>query len=237
VSKSKLKSKGVVADEALGGEVVQDAGDLGLPAKVAQDKAVNSVKELDPAIVGKFHSALRWQKSPAELETIVREAGLTMSEIVGAKDAKTGNQSLHIAAQNGHQELVELLVKQKADVNCQNLKGQTPLHMSVKYDMFFVSKFFLDNGADPTRKNQEGHQAILGLDGDKCGADAWNAPVTVLKSAKDDAAELSIAFEALEKADAASMDKAALAQAGMAKKKECTQNWDQARFMALMKKL
>ena len=50
-------------------------------------------------------------------------------------DAGNGNSCLHIASQNGHFELVKLLVSRGADVNCANGGGQTALHMAVSYDI------------------------------------------------------------------------------------------------------
>ena len=64
------------------------------------------------------------------------------------QDPKTGNQALHIAAQNGHLEITKWLKGKGADVNCQNQKGQTPLHMSIAYDCFEQTKFLLAEGAD-----------------------------------------------------------------------------------------
>merc|ERR1711971_560665 len=110
------------------------------------------------------------------------------------KDEKTGNTALHIAAQNGHGELVRFLVDKKANLNCQNGKGQTPLHMTIKYDLYFLSKYLLDKGADPTIKNIDGHEALVGIDGDKVEAEAYDTPFLIFKGASDDKVELEIAF-------------------------------------------
>ena len=59
--------------------------------------------------VQKFHSKIRWNKPLSELEE-----GLADESLVNSKDAKNGNFPIHIAAQNGHRQLVEVLVKKGA---------------------------------------------------------------------------------------------------------------------------
>jgi Ca2+-binding EF-hand superfamily protein len=191
----------------------------------------------DPVLVGKIHSAVRWNKPQAEIEAATKAAGLTMAQAVLTTDPQNGNRLLHIASQNGHFDLVKQIVELGADINFQNQKGQTALHMSVAYDLYSITKFLLDKGADQKLKNGDGHEAILGIDGNKTGPEAWDAPLTKLKDAGDDKEELENAFKALEGAAAGSVDKASLVQTGLQKKKECPKNWDHARFMAFVKKL
>mmetsp|Transcript_53899 Transcript_53899/g.115764 ORF Transcript_53899/g.115764 Transcript_53899/m.115764 type:complete len:431 (+) Transcript_53899:117-1409(+) len=187
--------------------------------------------------VAKIHSAIRWNKSIEEIEQAVKEAGASLNAAVRSVDSKTGNYCLHIAAQNGHKKLVEFLLAQKADVNAQNKKGQTPLHMSIEYDFYFQSKALLAAGANPELQNGDGHKAKLGIDGGKSGAEAWDNPVTILKAVTDTKDELEVAYTALETADIALIDKGSLAQAGIAKKKACSENWDANRFMKIMQRL
>jgi len=191
----------------------------------------------DPVLVGKIHSAVRWDKPQAEIEEATKAAGLTMAQAVHTTDPQNGNRVLHIASQNGHLDLVKLIVQNGADLNFQNQKGQTALHMSVAYDLYSITKFLLDKGANPKLKNGDGHEALLGIDGNKTGPEAWDAPLMMLKDAGDDKEELQNAFEALEGAAPSSIDKASLVQTGLQKKKECPKNWDHARFVAIMKKL
>lgn len=182
----------------------------------------------------KFASAVRWAKPWPEIEEAA--GGLNMRAISSAKDPKNGNTALHIAAQNGHFEIVQKLLSVGSPVNAQNGKGQTPLHMTVEYDMHFVTLCLLENGADKNLANDDGHKAILGIDGGKVGLEAWDNPVTILRSAGCEE-ELKIAFEALDKALATPdiVSKEQLIVVGMAKKKSpATQAiWDHKRFMKL----
>ena len=86
--------------------------------------------------LSKLHSLVRWGKPVAEMEPVI-EAGkaATGQDIVNEADPQNGNRAIHLAAQNGHLALVNWLVNdKKCDVNLQNNKGQTALHMSVAYD-------------------------------------------------------------------------------------------------------
>merc|ERR1712151_670933 len=102
---------------------------------------------------------------------------------------------------------------------------------------YFQSKLLLEDGADPDAVNLAGHKAMTGVDGGKTGTDSWDNPVTILQAANDDPEQLDVAFTALEKADADSIDKASLAMAGMKKRKECKVNWNADRFTTIMNQL
>ena len=85
----------------------------------------------------KLHSKVRWDKPLAEIEALLD--GYT----VNWADAQNGNATIHLAAQNGHRHIVEVLLARKdlaCDVNRQNGGGQTALHMAVAYDYFWISK-------------------------------------------------------------------------------------------------
>jgi ankyrin repeat protein len=47
-----------------------------------------------------------------------------------SKDDKYGLTPLHLAALRGHQEVAELLLARKAEVNAKDKLGLTPLHMA-----------------------------------------------------------------------------------------------------------
>ncbi|CAE7553565.1 ACBD6 [Symbiodinium sp. CCMP2456] len=210
-SKEKKEAEGSVADE---------------PAGAAPDEQ----------FIGKFHSALRWGKTEAEVQALVTDASVSQRSAARAADPKTGNQALHIAVQNGHRELTQLLIAWKADVTAQNFKGQTPLHMSVEYDFYFISKLLLEKGAKREVENSDGCQAILGISGSKEGAEAWDVPINILKNAANKE-EVELAYKALEGADPTSLDKASLARIGMLKAKEMPDVWDKGRFVELLNKV
>jgi len=182
----------------------------------------------------KFHSAVRWDKP---WDQIVEASGGDLKAAGSAKDPKTGNVALHIASQNGHLSTVERLIALGLPVNVQNGKGQTPLHMSVEYDFYFVAKALLAANADVGIVNNDGNKAISGIEGGKVGAKAFDNPVNILKAALTKE-QLEEAFAKLEDAqvNGGAVDKAELIQAGMQKKKSGQDGWDHKRFMQLAAK-
>jgi len=187
----------------------------------------------------KFHSAVRWAKPWADVEAAA--AGSDMKTLCVEKDLKNGKTVMHIAAQNGHLEHARQLLAAGATANVQNGKGQTPLHMSVEYDFYFVSKLLLDSGADGEIVNEEGSKAIEGIEGSKKGTDAWDNPVNILRAAHTKE-ELDLGFASLEKAVETPelIDKSTLTQVGMAKNRDkdpaMKAIWDQNRFKKLVHK-
>merc|ERR1719428_1142671 len=95
----------------------------------------------------KIHSAIRWGKPISELESLI------VGDQIDCQDEQNGNRPIHIAAQNGHLEIVKWLISKKCDVSAQNGTGATALHMSVGYDFYYVTKALLEAGADQTIKN------------------------------------------------------------------------------------
>lgn len=184
----------------------------------------------------KLHSAIRWGKTSEEIEP------LCAAELVDGEDERNGNRCIHIAAQNGHFELTKWLVTdKKCDVNAQNKKGQTALHMSVEYDLYDQTVFLRENGAKDDVKNGEGHEAITGIDGGKVGAEKWDGGLAKLKAANT-AEKFDVAFAALESEIKENPDdfkdaKVALAQEGMKKKKTFKDIWNAQRFISIVQSL
>ncbi|WCM91641.1 ankyrin repeat domain-containing protein [Acidovorax sp. NCPPB 2350] len=79
-----------------------------------------------------------------------------------AKDAdvnKTGWAPLHYAASgttDRQLELARLLIDNDAYIDAESPNGTTPLMMAVSYGRAEVARFLLEQGADPTLKNQVG---------------------------------------------------------------------------------
>lgn len=207
-------------------------------AKAATPRCVRAVSLDLPEMSRQFHSAIRWAKPWPEIEEIVHFDTLCMKILATEKDNKTGNSAIHLAAQNGHVDIVRKLIQiANADVNAQNGQGNTPLHMSIAYDLYFTSKVLLEFGADGDIVNAAGNKAIHGIDGDHDDEQPWDHPLVIL-SAASDKEELEAAFTALEQADRESVKKEKLIQTGLMKKKspKTAAVWDHKRFMELAKK-
>ena len=108
------------------------------------------------------HSMARWNKDYEKLKASIQSD----SAVVGLRDPKTLNTPLHISAQNGHEEVTEILIAGNADLNAKNGKGQTALHMAMSYDYYSVVKMLVEAGCDENIHNDDGFAAITGLTGD-----------------------------------------------------------------------
>ena len=60
----------------------------------------------------------------------------------------SGSTPLHVAASNGHAEVVALLLEKGADPNAQNRLEVTPLHMAAKNGHLPVVEMLVAHGAD-----------------------------------------------------------------------------------------
>jgi hypothetical protein len=108
------------------------------------------------------HSAIRWNKSLQEVKDALKPKGS-----MDIQDPGNGNRPIHIAGQNGHSSIVQLLIKLKADLNAQNQKGNTALHMAISYDYYESCKMLIDAGADLNINNSSGFPCLKGIEGDK----------------------------------------------------------------------
>jgi ankyrin repeat protein len=159
-----------------------------------------------------IHSAFRWNKPVAEIEVM-----LTTLEAVNSADATNGNRPIHIAAQNGHTDLVKLLIRKKADLNLQNAKGNTALHMAIGYDYFETAQIMIAAGADLEITNETGIPAKFGLEGNKA------LGVAALGSAKT-SNEVLEAFQLCEGV-IDKLDRVNFVQAGLKAKKTLGPAW------------
>jgi len=170
----------------------------------------------DPDTVKTIHSACRWNK--------LAEVGkmLTSPAHANAKDPNNGNTCLHIASQNGHFDLVKMLVEAGADVNNQNGGGQTALHMVVSYDIDDVKNYLLSKGADGSIKNEDGFEAKFGLSGEK-DENSVEGKKLAFESASTTAEFIAALTGLVDVAD--KLDKAWMVQRGMKTKKEKKAEW------------
>ena len=68
---------------------------------------------------------------------------------------------LHIASENNHIRVVELLIKMRADINNKNVSGNTPLHIASSNRKYYeLLNLLLENGADVNIKNEEGNTPL-----------------------------------------------------------------------------
>ena len=174
----------------------------------------------------KIHSAIRWDKL-IELKKLV-----TNAEQANITDTVNGNKPIHIAAQNGHFEIVKFLVESGADIGSKDGKGNTAIHMSVGYDYYHISKYLLDMGADGNATNDLGHIALRGLEGDKSLAFAQF--VSALNGQ-----EVLEALENCEK-NIELLDKVIFAGSGLRLKKNLGGEWTdeiQAKFKSITQRL
>ena len=75
-----------------------------------------------------------------------------------------GNTLLHIAAQNGNRRMIKLCLRREADINSQNLGGQTPLHYAYAYGYGEVGEYIIKKGGDDTIRNKDKLTCYEGLD-------------------------------------------------------------------------
>lgn len=74
-----------------------------------------------------------------------------------------GNTLLHVVAQNGNKRLVKLCLRRGANLNVQNLTGQTALHFAYGYGYAEVGDYLISKGADDSVKNKDGLSCYEGL--------------------------------------------------------------------------
>ena len=163
--------------------------------------------------IRKLHSAIRWNKPVPEVKALLHGP----SNLINAVDFKTGNMSLHIAAQNGHLDIVKLLVKSRAALNQGNKNGNTPLHMAIGYNFYEVAKFLISSGANLSIKNNAGYAAEIGLHGGK------SIQSIALKSAVA-MKEIIDALEAYKQGDYAGLDRVELIRACLRLRKKTGPN-------------
>ena len=138
--------------------------------------------------------------------------------LANVPDRKNGNRPLHIAAQNGHLELVRFLLGAGADANARNASGQTALHMATTYDLDDVVKALTDAGADGSITNDDGFAAKWGLSGEK-DPTSVNYHVERFQGASDEETLARCLDALLKKAQAGEVDKQTFPAIGLKVKK------------------
>ena len=80
-----------------------------------------------------------------------------------------GNSLLHMGSQNGNRRMIKLCLKRQANINIQNLTGQTPLHFAFGYGYTELGDYLLKKGADDTIKNEDGLTCYEGFGAHELG--------------------------------------------------------------------
>ena len=65
------------------------------------------------------------------------------------------------AVDTGNVELLEIAIREGADVNAKNEYGSTPLHKSARHGRLEVARALIDKGADVNAKNDDGSTPLL----------------------------------------------------------------------------
>ncbi len=111
------------------------------------------------------HLLLAQNKTHLEARTPQDESALMMAALNGNEDLvkllmakgadinKTGWTPLHYAATKGHLGTIKLLLDKSAYIDAESPNKSTPLMMAAMYGTFDAVKLLIDEGADPLLKN------------------------------------------------------------------------------------
>jgi len=115
---------------------------------------------LDVPLVSAFHDAA----ARGNQDTLIYF--LTGSDEVGGEQIEVNkldsakNTALHWAAGAGKTNVMQVLIQYGANLNLQNIIGDTPLHRATWRDQPDSVKLLLDSGADFTIRNKQGKKAL-----------------------------------------------------------------------------
>lgn len=79
---------------------------------------------------------------------------------VNLKNKDNGNSPLHISILTHRDDLANILIKGKADVDLKNNDGDTPLHLAADYGLVKICQMLLDHRANINAKNKEGNTPL-----------------------------------------------------------------------------
>src|SRR5271168_5124134 len=71
-----------------------------------------------------------------------------------------GRTALHLAANNGHYQTVEILVMAGADLNAKDLTEATPLSLATEKGRQRIFKFLVEKGANPNQQGTRGWTSL-----------------------------------------------------------------------------
>ena len=117
----------------------------------------NLLHEVDPVWVGSpvrisiaLNLFVRWLDHPLLQAAYLGDTTAVRQELkvspVNLSDAELKFQAIHLAAEGGYLELVELLLDQGADPNVETLEGWCPLCLAAAQGHFHIVKYFQPKG-------------------------------------------------------------------------------------------
>lgn len=115
---------------------------------------------------------LHFPKTQAEWRNAKDESPLMIASLKGQKDVvrklierdahvnKPGWAPLHYAATGGHVEVMAILLEEHAFIDAESPNKTTPLMMAAMYGSPAAVRLLLQEGADPTLRNELGMNAV-----------------------------------------------------------------------------
>ncbi|KAG6622395.1 Acyl-CoA-binding protein [Phytophthora cinnamomi] len=158
-----------IEDLMLRPELVQNAADTAAPAAGAvstkptvvqvekRDNVSQAVKEAEQ--LDNIFSLCRHGKYD-EVELLLNSPDWSTN--IDAKDA-TGNTLLSVACQNNNKRIAKLCLRRGADINTQNLNGQSLLHYCHEYGFHDLMEYLMEKGAKDDLLNADGLTCYEGL--------------------------------------------------------------------------
>ena len=107
--------------------------------------------------VGLFFEAVRGNNINIVIDLV--KQGIDVNSVDKNNYNKT---ALHIAAEMGYKDILELLIKDRANINIQDDFGDVPLHVAVDNDHRELAKILIENNSDYIEHVRE----ILGVNED-----------------------------------------------------------------------
>jgi ankyrin repeat protein len=83
---------------------------------------------------------------------------LDKGAVVSTQDLE-GSTALHLAADQGHREIINLLIDRGAEVGLVDKLGRTPLHRSARLGYGAATKLLVDRGSVVTTEGNNGRTA------------------------------------------------------------------------------
>jgi hypothetical protein len=136
--------------------------DNGEPAIVlaARSKCWNAVRALAELRGTRLDAANRDGSNTLMYAALHGEIELVRSLVARKAEVnKTGWTPLHFAAANGHVEVIRFLLEHHAYIDAESPNGTTPLMMAARQAQPSSVRLLMDEGADPTPRNQSGLDA------------------------------------------------------------------------------